>query len=230
MLAATAAAVAHETLGHGLGCLAVGGRVTLLTSIYFKCAGSTWLTDAGGPLGGLALGAASLAALKLARPMGRIRLLLILCTAIDLGWVAGQLLYCAALNVDDWSFVAKALRWPPLWRGAAGVAGITLYVATIRLLAAEARQVGGVKIAAIAAAGSAALAGLLWSAMPLRGALEGAAAVGLAPAVILAGVIRRQGAAVPSSAGGRPWAWVAAATVVYGLFLVGQARGLGPLA
>ena len=36
VLAATLAAVCHETLGHGLGCIVVGGRITLLTSIYLR--------------------------------------------------------------------------------------------------------------------------------------------------------------------------------------------------
>jgi len=33
VVAATLAAVCHETLGHGLGCVVDGGRITLLTSI-----------------------------------------------------------------------------------------------------------------------------------------------------------------------------------------------------
>jgi hypothetical protein len=49
ILAATLAAVCHETLGHGLGCVIDGGRVTLLTSIWFRCHGATSLTDAAGP-------------------------------------------------------------------------------------------------------------------------------------------------------------------------------------
>jgi hypothetical protein len=41
---ATLAAVCHETLGHGVGCILDGGRITLLTSIYVRCAGATALT------------------------------------------------------------------------------------------------------------------------------------------------------------------------------------------
>jgi hypothetical protein len=44
VLTATLAALCHETLGHGLGCLAVGGRITLLTSIWFRCHGAKSLT------------------------------------------------------------------------------------------------------------------------------------------------------------------------------------------
>jgi hypothetical protein len=56
VIAATLAAVCHETLGHGLGCTADGGRITLLTSIYVRCAGATALTPAAGPLGNFLAG------------------------------------------------------------------------------------------------------------------------------------------------------------------------------
>lgn len=54
VLAATLAAICHETLGHGLGCIGVGGRITLLTSIWFQCKGATSLTDAGGSIASFA--------------------------------------------------------------------------------------------------------------------------------------------------------------------------------
>ena len=59
LAAMVVATVAHEVIGHGSVCLAIGGHVTELTSIYFQCsARSTWIA-AGGPLGNL--GAAALA-------------------------------------------------------------------------------------------------------------------------------------------------------------------------
>jgi hypothetical protein len=61
VLASTLAAVCHETLGHGIGCILDGGRITLLTSIYFRCTGSTALTPAAGPLGNLLAGMAAFA-------------------------------------------------------------------------------------------------------------------------------------------------------------------------
>lgn len=53
VLAATLAAVFHETIGHGIGCAAIGGDVTLLTSIWYRCHGATSLTDAGGAIAGV---------------------------------------------------------------------------------------------------------------------------------------------------------------------------------
>lgn len=72
-LAATLADVCHETLGHGLGCFAASGRITLLTSIWFRCQGATALTDAGGPLASLIAGASVLAVLPAIRPRRVIR-------------------------------------------------------------------------------------------------------------------------------------------------------------
>ncbi|WP_204350380.1 hypothetical protein, partial [Klebsiella pneumoniae] len=44
------AVVAHEAIGHGAMCLASGGRIRLLTTVYFRCvAGNSWVA-ATGPL------------------------------------------------------------------------------------------------------------------------------------------------------------------------------------
>jgi hypothetical protein len=56
LLAATSAALCHETMGHGLGCIADGGQITLLTSIWFRCRGRMTMTDAGGPFASLVAG------------------------------------------------------------------------------------------------------------------------------------------------------------------------------
>ena len=38
IIAACLTTIAHEALGHGGACLASGGRIVLLTSVYFECA------------------------------------------------------------------------------------------------------------------------------------------------------------------------------------------------
>ena len=231
VLAATTAAVAHETVGHGLGCLAAGGQVTLLTSIYFRCAGGTWITDAAGPLGGLAVGLISLALYRAGVGAGWARLFLLLSALVNLGWFAGQLVYCAVLNIDDWAFVARALHAPAVWRVGVVAAGVATYAWTSRRVRPAARRTAGMRFAALAAAASSGLAGLAWAGAPVRGALEGIAAVGLAPAVLLAPAFRpRPPPADGALRKGRSWAWVAAAAALYGLFLMTQGRGLGRLA
>ena len=229
VLAATVAAVAHEIAGHGSGCLAVGGRVTLLTSIYFKCSGATGLTDAAGPIGSLVFGLIAAAALKASKPSSWARLFLVISALINLGWFAGQMVYSATLNKGDWAFLTWSLHWPPLWRPVVAAAGVGAYVWATRALAPF-RAVGGLGLALICATASAGLAGLLWPKAPLQSAIEGMAAVGIAPAVLLLLIKRRRieaDVAAPPSC--RSWPWVAFAVGGYVLFLIGPSRGLGSL-
>lgn len=229
VLAATLGAVSHELIGHGLGCLSDGGRITLLTSIYFKCAGATWLTDGAGPVASLAFGLISLGALKAIPQTGWLRYFLMVSALIGFGWFAGQAIYSAALNTDDWAFVARWLHWPPVWRLFAAAIGAGVYVLIARILARLSTP-GELAMALAASAASAAVAGLLWMKAPIKGAVEGAAAVGIAPMLILLVMKRRQAEEqAPASPGLRSWPWIAVAAVTYGLFLIGPSRGFGPL-
>ena len=60
ILAATLAAVVHETVGHGMGCLTDGGMITVLTSIWFRCQGAAGLTVAAGPVASAVVGLVTL--------------------------------------------------------------------------------------------------------------------------------------------------------------------------
>jgi hypothetical protein len=60
VLAGTLVALCHATLGHGIGCIAVGGHITLLTFIWLRCYGATSLTDAGGGIADVLLGSITL--------------------------------------------------------------------------------------------------------------------------------------------------------------------------
>jgi hypothetical protein len=237
VLAATLAAVAHEALGHGGACLAEGGAVTLLTSIYFHCRGAGDLTDAAGPLGSLAFGAAALAALRLvARASATQRLFLTTCAAIGLFWFFGQLARDAALAVDDWAFAAR--RAPLGWALAA--LGVLGYAVSVRLLAEPTRALAaGARRATlrrllvpwVAAVASAVLAGALWRGDRLGGAWEGVVALGVAPLGYLLDVRRAARTAGPAPAAiPRSWPWILAAAAAYATFALTQGLGIGPLA
>lgn len=238
VLAATLAAVCHETLGHGLGCLAVGGRITLLTSIYFRCLGATALTDAAGPFGNFLGGIAALALLAL-RPFGRTaRLFLILFGALNLLWLFAQMTYCAVLGKDDWGFVALQMGWPWVWRPILAAIGIAGYVLVVRQSTAALAESGSptpqaIRLAYIAAVASAVIGGLMWAPLPIRSAIEGFLAVGLAPLGLLfaaARAGRAHGATAVHPPITRSWWWIAVGVTVFGVFLFTQGLGLGPLA
>jgi hypothetical protein len=238
VLAATLAAVCHETLGHGLGCIVVGGRITLLTSIYFRCLGATALTDAAGPLGSFLAGMAAFAVLSLRSPGRTTRLFLILFGAINLFWLFGQMVYCAALGKDDWAFVALQMGWSWVWRPIAAAIGVAGYALALRQSTAALAKTGAptrpaIRLAYIAAVASAVIAGLMWRPEPVRSAIEGFLAVGLAPLGLLIAVTRTgraQAAIAVHLPITRSWWWIAVGVMVFGVFLFTQGLGLGPLA
>jgi hypothetical protein len=238
VLAATLAAVCHETLGHGLGCIAVGGRITLLTSIYFRCLGASALIDAAGPLGSFLAGLAAFAFLSL-RSCGRtMRLFLILFGAFNLFWLFGQMVYCALLGKDDWAFVALQMGWSWVWRPIAAGIGVAGYALALRQSSVALAETGAptpaaIRLAYIAAVASAVIAGLMWHPLPVRSAIEGFLTVGLAPLGLLIAAARAgraEAAIAPCLPIPRSRWWIAVGGMVFGIFLLTQGLGLGPLA
>jgi hypothetical protein len=135
VVAGCLSSVAHEAIGHGGTCIAVGGRITLLTSVYFRCTGGGPITDAGGPLGNLALAAICWMLLQGKRSATPpLWLLLVLLMAFNGFWASGYFVYSGVLDTGDWAFAARdfftAGMWQ--WRPIAVVLGVALYVATLR--------------------------------------------------------------------------------------------------
>jgi hypothetical protein len=48
--------IVHEVIGHGGACLLAGGKITLLTSVYFRSEVHSFITDTFGPLANLVTG------------------------------------------------------------------------------------------------------------------------------------------------------------------------------
>jgi hypothetical protein len=191
VLAATLAAVIHESVGHGVGCLTEGGTITVLTSIWFRCRGAGSLTVAAGPAASLVAGLACLLLLRRWRPNGGMQLAITLSAAFNLFWFAGQLIFHAITNGDTWAVMARMHHWPEWWRPVSIALGAVCYVAAAAAIINSQRLNGQLPWGAILysyAAGtfSAMLAGLMWAPMPIRSALEGLLALGAAPAGLLA--------------------------------------------
>jgi len=190
VLAASLAAICHETVGHGLGCVGIGGRITLLTSIWFQCRGATSLTDAAGPIASLVGGVAAIVLLSFKIPNGAARLTLILFGAFGLFWFAGQLIGHALVNGDDWAFIAGRMGWSWVWRPIAAAIGVAAYAVAMRLMLVVLRRNGAprrqaIRLAYAAAVASAIIAGLMWSAAPIRSAREAFLTLGIAPLGLL---------------------------------------------
>lgn len=136
-LAMVLATTAHEAIGHGGACLLAGGRIRLLTSVYFHCATQNrWISPAG-PLGNLGAGALGLALFHGApAAMLRTRLVALLLAGFSLFWFAGYLVYSMALQLGDFAQAVQEHGWAlglPL-RAAAAAVGAVLYLASVRLV------------------------------------------------------------------------------------------------
>ena len=133
VLAAMAASMSHELVGHGLACLATGGQVRLVSTVFFRCDGASAVSDLGGPLGNLAWALLALtltASRVVAHRTGR--LFLLTTAAFSLFWFFGQLGVSLAGGRNDWIFAAADARWPSVWPVVAVVVAFAGYDLTRR--------------------------------------------------------------------------------------------------
>ena len=133
-LAFTTACVAHEALGHGGACLLKGGKVLLLTSVYFRCVPGLPVVDAAGPLMNLSVAAIAMLALRRLPATGYSRPFAALVVAFNALWGAGYFLFSAITYQGDWAFVLRDLHvtHPWAWRVLLGVLGAWLYGNALR--------------------------------------------------------------------------------------------------
>lgn len=237
VLAATLAVICHETLGHGVACLAIGGHIKLLTSIWFRCSKYAPITDAGGPMGNLLAGSLAVLLLSYIRPTPTGRLLLFMFGALNLFWFMAQLTFESLTHHhDDWYWLLQSA--PVIWRPVGAVVGVSGYVLTVRWLSAVLRAQAGpeapaIRLAYVAAAMSAVITGLMWEPEPLRSAVEGFSTFGINSFGLLI-VARRASRAAECDVGAhsvpRSWAWICFCALCFGIFLFVQARGMGPMA
>lgn len=234
ILAMCVSTTAHEAIGHGGACLASGGRIAQLTSVYFQCApGGQWI-PAAGPAGNLVAAVLAGIGAKLtpaARP--RLRLLLALVMAISLFWEAGYLLYAMARREGDWAIAAREVfgSLTPVVRIAGAAAGIGLYLLGARLVAGAVRPFGdrARRLLALAwtAAGVAACAAAAFYAPDRLDAMKQAALeVGAASLPLLIMRLRTGPAGEPAPRIARDWRWIAVSAAAYAGFILTLGRGL----
>jgi hypothetical protein len=234
------ASFAHEALGHGLTCKGVGGTITLLTATHFACANGSVLVDVLGPAANVVFAAGALVVMHQQVRMRAVwSLFLFLTVGINLCWFAGEMLYSSALNIADEANVARQLAWPEGWRPAAILLAILIYIAVVRLCAAEVRRMikGGEappvlrrRFAIAHAVGivTFAIAGLCWREAPLASCWEAILTVGLAAIPVWFGILPASRSHQSSGSIQRlkqsiPWTVTSFVLVI--AFLLLQARG-----
>jgi hypothetical protein len=133
--------VAHETLGHGGMCAALGGKVLYVSTTFEDCSIRSWIIDGAGPSAGIAAALLCWLWLSPMPPHGAAsRAFLLLGFAFAAFWNFGYLIKSGLTDQGDWAFVIAGLKPSPLWHAAITVAGIALYWASLRLLASIMRR------------------------------------------------------------------------------------------
>ncbi len=127
--------IAHEGVGHGGMCIAVGGEPITLNAVYFDCsregvtnAGSRWISAAG-TLTNLAF--AALTALLLRARLVRAatgRYFLWLFLTLNLLQAFGYWMFSGIGGIGDWNAVVANSPNYALWRLALAVAGTVAYL------------------------------------------------------------------------------------------------------
>lgn len=235
---AVAASLAHEAVGHGVGCLADGGTITLLTFLVFRCEGAGVLADGGGPVGAFVVAALCLVLARRRRAAPSAGRVFVFALGVQtMLWVCAQTMREGLDGGDDWGHVARDLAWPPAWGAVAVAIGLAGYAATVRLAArpgvALARGRPARLLIPYASACLFAVAfGALWSGDRAGSALDAFTSFGVAPLGYLL-VIRaaaRAPDAPPLPPIARDRAWIVGTLAVAVAFGLTIARGVGRLA
>lgn len=238
VLAACVTTVAHEAMGHGLTCLALGGEITQLTSVYFQCSAQGTVIAAGGPAGNLIAAAACWWAFSLTpASAARTRFFLMLTMAFSLFWFAGYLGYSAARRTGDLYFVAADLFGEPPFalRIGAIIVALVLYFVGVRATRHLADQISTdpkrlrrtLYIAWIAASFAGIIAALFYAPNRLAAATQAALEIGAASLPLLTrAVVAPIGANAPNPIITRSWSWIIASLIVFALFAATLGRGL----
>ena len=137
LLAYVSADVAHHALGHAGACLASGGSVVSLSSVFVECTLHGAAIDLAGPFLNLILGLAAVLVVRSTGGPSRStrRLFWLLVAGFNLLWFSGQLVFSLASRTDDWAWALERFGVPGPVRLGLIAAGILAYVATLRFLA-----------------------------------------------------------------------------------------------
>jgi hypothetical protein len=138
LLAYVSADIAHHALGHGAACLALGGRIRSLPSVFVDCSLTGAAIDLAGPFANLVIGLAALLCVRIVhRTSVAARLFFTLAAAFNLLWFALQLVFSAATRTDDWAWAMQEFHIAGPFRYAMIAIGALLYVLTVQFVGSQ---------------------------------------------------------------------------------------------
>jgi hypothetical protein len=230
-LAFIAACTSHEVLGHGGGCLAEGGRITLLTSVYFHCENGGVIADLAGPCANLLLGIAAYVLLERNDWSSNLRHFLLLTCAFNLFWLSGCMLVSAAAGRSDFAYLLRVLAVSPPWLGrlALGALGLLVYWAGMRATAKHTAQ-GASLVISYTVAGIVSCGAALFFVGPVAPAVREAAFESFGSAIGLLLLARSMSRRLPQNPLSMPspssFGWLAAGVLVTVAFILLLGRGI----
>lgn len=232
VLAYIIADVAHEVLGHGATCLFTGGKITLLTSVFFRNEPLSRIVAAAGPCGNVIAGALAWFLCKSQRNWSTAkRLFLVYTMAFNFFWAAGYFIYSGAADTGDW---AIALGGPPLSLGgrvALVSAGLGSYFACARIIGRPLRRVTSdvsltVTTIPYLAAGIAACVAALFSRVDTSGAIAGAFRETFLGNIVLLLLARKRRDDMAAAVVTRDDRWLITSVVLFVAFAATLGRGI----
>lgn len=164
--------VAHEVIGHGIGFFLAGGHTGIYTTtriIETQRLGDRGgdIFDMGGPFGNLLCAALAWLALRFMPPtVLRPRLFYALTLAFSLFWAFSYLAFCGVKGQGDWFALIRAASHQRIWRTVLFVAGILLYLGSMKLVASQLRWSRRVLVSSFLAGG---MMGVLGAILDPRG-------------------------------------------------------------
>lgn len=177
-IAFAGACVSHEVVGHGAACLAEGGAIARLSSVYFHCTGGGLVADFGGPAGNVLAGVVCMGALRSRSWTAAVRVGLVLGLAFNILWLAGCLLWSSAAGQSDFALAARLFGpGEVVARVVFAAAGVALALFACRVVVRQGLPRPVVRLAYVAA-GSISCASALFYAGPVLPALREAALEG----------------------------------------------------
>ncbi len=176
--------IIHEVIGHSGTCVAIGQKIKLLTSVYFKSKPGSVLTDLGGPVSNLLFGFLIFYILRQSKNISvTFRLLLTLTMLYNFYWLSGTILQSSFSKIGDFTYAMKQLNIGMFGKFILIIGSLASYYFTIKLNKTHFHKINlifpefplrqFVYISYIAAALSATTAGLFFSPERLMAAHEG---------------------------------------------------------
>jgi hypothetical protein len=132
--ACIAADMVHEALGHGIASWLVTDRILLLSTVAIQNAQPSRFVSAAGTTANVLFGVLSLLLLRRTRQLPPFAYFSWSFGAFNL-FNVGYLIASACMNSGDWANVIAGLSPPWLWRCVLGIAGVFLYVISLRWVA-----------------------------------------------------------------------------------------------